>query len=271
MIKRPALRWHGGKFMLAPWICDHLPPHRVFVEPFGGAASVLLRKPRSYAEVYNDLDSDVVNLFRVLRSESAAKLVDAVAMTPFSRDEHAEAYLPADDPVERARRLIVRSFMGFGSNGAHRATGFRANSNRSGTTPARDWINYPDVIPAIVERLRGVIIENRDAVEVMKAHDGPSTLHYVDPPYLPETRDAGQDYAHEMTVADHKNLLAFLQTVEGMVVLSGYPSNLYDEALQDWKRIERDALADGARRRTEVLWINENAVFAEGLFAESAA
>lgn len=271
MITRPALRWHGGKYLLAPWICDSLPPHRVYVEPFGGAASVLLRKPRSYAEVYNDLDGDVVNLFRVLRSADADALVDAVALTPFAREEHELSYQMVDDAVERARRLIVRSFMGFGSNGAQRATGFRANSNRSGTTPARDWQNYPAALPAIVERLRGVVIENRDAEQVMAAHDGPKTLHYVDPPYLPETRDAGSDYAHEMTVEQHEALLTYLRSVEGMVVLSGYPSRLYDDALHDWKRIDRRALADGARERTEVLWINPKAVFAEGLFAEDAA
>lgn len=255
---RPLLRWHGGKWILAPWIIEHLPPHRVYVEPFGGAASVLLRKPRSYAEVYNDLDDDVVNLFRVLRSPDAGRLVEAVKLTPFSRVEQSEAYAKTDDPVERARRLIVRSFQGFGSNGTHRATGFRANSTRSGTTPARDWLNYPDALAIIVERLRGVTIENRDALKVMAVNDCPEAVHYVDPPYLPETRDSGTDYAHEMTADDHSRLLDFLPSLKGVVLLSGYASNLYDAALGGWRRIERLALADGARARTEVLWINRD-------------
>lgn len=254
---RPVLRWHGGKWLLAPWIIENLPPHRVYVEPFGGAASVLLRKPRAYAEVYNDLDCDVVNLFRVLRdAESGARLAELVRLTPFARDEQVEAYDPTDDAVEQARKLIVRSFMGFGSNGTHRATGFRANSNRSGTTPARDWFNYPEALAAVVERLRGVTIENRDACEVMAAHDTDEALHYVDPPYLPDTRDAGGDYAHELTTDDHEKLLAFLRGLKGAVVLSGYPHSLYDAELPGWTRIERAALADGARARTEVLWIN---------------
>lgn len=256
-LTRPVLRWHGGKWLLAPWIIENLPPHRVYVEPFGGAASVLLRKPRAYAEVYNDLDCDVVNLFRVLRdAESGARLAELVRLTPFARDEQVEAYDPTDDAVEQARKLIVRSFMGFGSNGTHRATGFRANSNRSGTTPARDWFNYPEALAAVVERLRGVTIENRDACEVMAAHDTDEALHYVDPPYLPDTRDAGGDYAHELTAEDHEKLLAFLRGLQGAVVLSGYPHSLYDEALSGWTRVERAALADGARARTEVLWIN---------------
>lgn len=258
---RPVLRWHGGKWILAPWIISHFPDHRVYVEPFGGAASVLLRKSRSYAEIYNDLDQEVVNLFRVLRSERAAELVDMVRLTPFARVDFMDAYSAGDDPVERARCLIVRSFMGFGSNGHNRSTGFRSNSNRSGTTPAHDWANYPDHLARIIERLNGVVIESKDATAVMLTHDGPNTLHYVDPPYVFSTRaDLSKDYAHELTDADHSALLETLKSLTGTVILSGYPSELYDEALSGWRRIERVALADGASKRTEVLWINREEV-----------
>lgn len=256
-VSRPLLRWHGGKWLLAPWIISLMPAHRVYVEPFGGAGSVLMRKPKSYAEIYNDLDDDVVNLFRVLRSDRAAELIDQLKLTPFASVEFFCAYHKTDDDLERARRLVVRSFMGFGSNGTHRKTGFRSNSNRSGTTPARDWANYPGALAAIVERLRGVVILNRDATEVMAAHDGPDTLHYVDPPYVFATRtDAGHDYAHELGDADHVALLAFLKTLQGKVILSGYPCGFYDDALSGWRRVERKSLADGAKERTEVLWMN---------------
>ena len=254
---RPVLRWHGGKWLLAPWIIEHMPAHRVYVEPFGGAASVLMRKPRSYAEVYNDLDDDVVNLFRVLRSNRADDLIRLLTLTPFAATEFRAAYEASDDAVERARRLIVRSFMGFGSNGVHQRTGFRSNSNRSGTTPARDWVNYPDALAAIVDRLAGVVVLNRDAKEVMQAHDQADALHYVDPPYVFDTRsDAAHDYAHEMTDAQHLDLLVFLKTLQGKVIVSGYPQPFYDETLTGWHRVQRTALADGAKKRTEVLWMN---------------
>ncbi len=256
-VARPVLRWHGGKWLLAPWIIGHFPKHQVYVEPFGGAGSVLMRKERSYAEVWNDLDGDVVNLFRVLRSDDAERLVSLLRLTPFARAEFEEAYQFSDDPVERARRLVIRSFMGFGSNGHARSTGFRANSNRSGTTPAHDWTNIPENVASVIERLAGVVLENKDATAVMVQHDGPDALHYVDPPYVFDTRsDLSKDYAVEMSDNDHSALLVALRELRGMVVLSGYTHPLYEAALSDWQRVEKAALADGAKPRIEVLWIN---------------
>jgi DNA adenine methylase len=279
---RPLLRWHGGKWLLAPWIIGHFPKHRVYVEPFGGAASVLIRKPRSYAEVYNDLDDDVVNLFRVLRDSSQApRLTHQLYYTPFARAEFDEAYGPTEDPVERARRLIIRSFMGFGSDGHNgaRPTGFRANSNRSGTTPAHDWANYGDALCEIILRLQGVVVEHRPACEVMERHDSEETLHFLDPPYIWETRSTAKNssrknYRHEMSNVEHEKLLTYCRRLRGMVVISGYPHPLYDQALSDWHRVERAALADGARPRTEVIWLNPAAAAqcpAPTLFQAAAA
>lgn len=264
---RPALRYHGGKWRLAPWILENLPAHRVYVEPFGGGASVLLRKERSRAEVYNDLDGEIVAFFRVLQDPTLSlELERQLVATPFARDEFTLAYERTEDPVERARRLVIRSFMGFGSDGCNdaRPTGFRANSNQSTRTPALDWVNYAPQIGAFCARLRGVVLENRPAVEVIKQQDGPETVFYVDPPYLHETRSAinnsaGKNYRHEMTDEDHRELAEVLNAVEGKVVLSGYASDLYEELFGNWVREEREALADGARKRTEILWFNQAA------------
>lgn len=251
---RPMVRYHGGKWRLAPWIVSHFPEHRVYVEPFGGAASVLLRKWRSHAEVYNDLDGEMVNLFRVAR-DRGEELVRAVEMTPFAREEFELSYEEAEDAVERARRTVARCYMGFGSNALNRSTGFRACSTRSGTTPAADWRNFPEALRAIVERLRGVVVECREAAEVMRTHDGPGTLHYVDPPYVAESRSGWSEYRHEMTAEDHAALAGMLGDLEGAVVLSGYGSDLYGDLFAGWDRVECRAMADGARERRECLWL----------------
>jgi len=258
---RPIVRYHGGKWRLAPWIIGHFPPHRVYVEPFGGGGSVLLQKPRTYSEVYNDTDVEIVSLFRVVRNRGQ-ELKRLLELTPFSRDDYRESFERAEDELEQARRTVVRSFMGFGSNALCRdvKSGFRSCSNRSGTIPAHDWRNYPTALVWIIERLRGVVIENRDAMEVMSAHDTENTLHYCDPPYVHETRSSRMhghhSYTHEMTDADHEDLAAFLATLKGRVAVSGYECDLYDRLFSGWRRVERAALADGARPRKEVLWTN---------------
>ena len=249
------VRYHGGKVRIADKIIGLFPAHDCYVEPFGGGAGVLLAKQRSRLEVYNDLDRDMVTLFRVLR-DSPEKLAAAIALTPFAREEHEISYETASTDVERARRVLVRSHFGHGSSGIHRATGFRAAGMRAGTLPVHGWMTLPETVRNAAERMRGVVIEHRPAVLVMQAHDGAQTVHYVDPPYLPETRDKGKDYRHEMTRKDHEELLAALRNLKGSVVLSGYASPMYDAALHDWRRIEIKTHADRGQKRTEVIWCN---------------
>lgn len=269
-VQRPPMRYHGGKWRLAPWIISHFPAHRVYVEPYGGGASVLMRKPRSYAEVYNDLAGDVVNVFRVLREpELAEHLECALRLTPFARDEFLETsashMATITDPVERARRTIFRALSGFGSasSNPNHATGFRANSNRSGTTPAHDWASYPNHVAAFTARLRGVVIENRPALDVMQQHDSRDTLHFVDPPYVFSTRRLDRakgkgSYVHEMSDDDHREMAQALHELRGMVIVCGYASPLYDELFGDWRCVMTDAHADGARDRIESLWLSPN-------------
>lgn len=264
-VTRPVLRYHGGKFRLAPWICSFFPPHHVYVEPFGGAASVLLQKQRVHAEVYNDVADEIVNVFRVLRDPAlASRLARLVELTPFARAEFELSYQPSDDPVEQARRTVVRSFMGHGSGAVYtkHATGFRTGVRGSrNQSAASDLLSWPGAVDAFVERLRGVSIESRDALYLMARTDGPGTLFYVDPPYPHSTRGSAkgvrQKYAQELTDDDHRRLAGVLQDLQGMVVLSGYPCDLYDrELFAGWERHERQAMADGGRKRVEVVWLN---------------
>lgn len=263
-IKSPALRYHGAKFRLAPWIIDHMPEHTCYVEPYGGAAGVLLRKNRSYSEVYNDLDGEIVNLFKVLRDPvNNARLRTLCALTPYSRDEFNAAYEPTENPIERARRMVVRACMGFGGAAAVGGqSGFRSDSKRKYATASHLWAGYPDNLAAIGKRFTGVIIENKNAIDVIKAHDSEETLFFIDPPYLPETRVQGnRHYRFEMGEAEHSELLDVILDVSGMVLISGYDSELYNDKLSGWRKEVKGARISagrGTKVRTECLWISPN-------------
>lgn len=283
-VTRPVLRWLGGKFRLAPWIIAHLPPHDIYVEPYGGAASVLLRKPRAYNEVYNDLDGELVNLFSVLRGPRSTDLLRALHLTPYARAEYRAAFAASADPVERARRTIIRSHLGHGTGGARidRATGFRSDGRSASTNVGGEWAEYPDAMLAVVQRLRGVVIEQVPALDLIRRYDTPRALLYLDPPYLPSTRSAKSrtagekyhTYAHELTASDHQELLAVVRESSAMIVLSGYPDPVYDAALAGWQRREIAARAHRNSPRREVIWINPAAAAALPaplLFSEVAA
>lgn len=283
-VRRPVLRYHGGKFRLAPEILKLFPEHRVYTEVFGGGGSVLMLKPRCYSEIYNDRDGEVVNVFRVLQDKKkAARLEALLRVTPFARDEFLLSYKHSRSDVERARRTIIRSFMGWGSDSVSRikasragfntrisstmATGFRWNSNRSGTTAASDWKVYPDCIGAFVERLQGVTIENRDAKDILQKMDRSDALHYVDPPYPFACRRYGNGstpehrYRWEMTDVDHRELSKVLHSLKGMVIISSYPGTLYDRLYRGWHRVawtggQFCSQNTGSKTRTEVVWMN---------------
>ena len=263
-IKHPVIRYHGAKFRLAKWVISHFPQHTCYVEPFGGAAGVLIQKPRSYAEVYNDLDNDIVNLFQVLRCEESNKrLQELCLLTPYSRIEFEKSFEPCEEPIEKARRLVVRATMGFGTAAANKGTtGFRLDTKRKCATAMHLWARYPDNLSSICERLASVLIESKPAVEVMRKHDAITTLHYLDPPYLPQTRVSGNRYyQHEMTIEDHEQLLYQIKELKGMVVLSGYDSELYNDLLPDWRKevkSSRISAGRGTAVRTECLWISPN-------------
>lgn len=262
MMKRPVLRYPGGKYKIAKWIISHFPAHEFYVEPYGGAGSVLMAKSCSQGEIINDLDGDVVNVFRVLRNaEQAKELERLIRLTPFAYEEYKDAYDPCDDPIERARRVIFRSFASMGSDGvSRRNSGFRGlKNNQTSVTAAQEWSRYPDVIQSFVRRLQNVLIEHRPAMHLFKSYDRVETLFYVDPPYLMSTRSKSSIlYSNEMSEQDHIELAAALHAVKGMVVLSGYSSNLYDGLYVDWKKMSKSSTSQNGKSRVECLWLSPN-------------
>jgi DNA adenine methylase len=261
-VKRPLIRYHGGKWRIAPWIISYFPPHRVYVELFGGGGSILLRKGRAHEEIYNDLDGEIVNVFRIVR-DNGSELKRQLALTPFAREEFILSFDPSEDPIEQARRTIVRAFMGRATNaatsnlkpGGALSTGFKSNTDKRGVTEARVWEKYPDALNSIIERLQGVVIENRNAIELIKQHDSDNTLFYADPPYVHSTRNTRKEYRFEMSDDDHNELAKELNRTTGAVIVSGYESDLYNELYQGWNKRQRSDFADGIHPRIEVLWM----------------
>ena len=260
-VTRSVLRYFGGKWQIAPWVISHLPAHRVYVEPFGGAASVLMRKPPSAIEVYNDLDEEIVGIFQLLQDPvQCAMLIRLLRRTPYARRQFEEAFIPSTDPLVRAQRAIVRAYMAFHHEALFnpKKTTFADAIHTNRHTKAHEWMRYPRHLVQVCRRLQGVIIERRDALEVIRAQDSPTTLFFVDPPYLPSTRTK-VGYRCELNQAQHVALLERLQALKGMAVVAGYPSELYDDMLRGWQRVERPHRAAGSRRaRTEVLWLSPN-------------
>jgi DNA adenine methylase len=230
------------------------------VELFGGGGSVLLRKGRAHEEIYNDLDGEIVNVFRVVR-DSGEELKRKLSLTPFAREEFILSFEPSENSIEQARRTIVRSFMGRAINAATSnlsasgalSTGFKSNTYKRGITDAHVWQKYPDAIDAIIARMRGVVIENRNALEIIDHHDGENTLFYADPPY--STRNTRKGYRFEMSDADHVALAEKLNGVKGAVIISGYESDLYHDLYQGWIKHQRSYFTAGLLPRTEVLWM----------------
>lgn len=261
---KPAFAYYGGKQRLAPWVVEHLPEHRVYVEPFAGSAAVLLAKPQVRQEVLNDLDGNVINFYRVLRDQPE-DLAVACSLTPYSREEYAAcADLDgATTDLERARRWWCRSTQGFGQS-ATRQTGWSISTAQ--TTPRMHQLTRRvDRFAELAERLRHVFIENRDALDVIARFGAdPTAVLYVDPPYLRSTRSAPTCYQHEFQEPDqHQALAAALNACKAAVVLSGYASDLYDDLFDGWHRSERVVTMRAGNGRTtkqaevvEVLWSN---------------
>lgn len=260
---RPPVKWYGGKRYLARWIIGHFPPHRIYLEPFGGGASVLLNKPPCDVEAYNDLDLRITRLFRVLR-DRGEEFIERTRLVPYSEVEFRDAavYAASTDDLTKAICDFIRWRQSFGGQGrSWSCTTTRARGGMAGDVNA--WWTAIEGLPQIIERLRRVQILCQPAVEAIRRFDHPEALIYADPPYLHSTRSksATSVYGVEMTDDDHRELASVLRSCKSKVVLSGYPSPLYDELYAGWLRVDLEIAnhaAGGKRkaRQTECLWLN---------------
>jgi DNA adenine methylase len=268
-MKKPlvAFSYYGGKASHLKWLLPLLPPTRQYCEPFGGSAAVLLNKPRSPVEIYNDLDSEIVNFFRVLR-EKPDDLVRQISLTPYSREEFANALkYEGDSELERARKFYVRIAQArsglpnvsagqwsFQATGTSKTSIFtRASFEKNG--------NFCLALMKVASRLKPVCFENRAALEVIDLYDHPETLIYCDPPYDPTVCQPA--YKFNMTVGQLDELAGRLKDCKSKVAFAGYSSPTLEKRFKGWKRIGVPVNASagagvgkGTAARTEVLWCN---------------
>jgi DNA adenine methylase len=262
MAMRPAIKWYGGKRYLADWIVGHFPRHRIYLEPFGGGASVLLSKPPVEVETYNDIDLRLTRFFRVLR-DHGDDFIKKVSLIPYSQIEFetAREYPLTAGDLEKAICDFVRwrqSFAGKGQSWSY-TTG-RARGGMAGDVNA--WWTAIDSLPRVIDRIRRVQFICQSAFEAIPRFDHEEGLIYCDPPYLHETRcqQSTNVYHAEMSNQEHRELAALLSRCKASVVLSGYDSPLYREMYGDWQKVTTEIAnhAAGGRqknRETECLWI----------------
>ena len=253
---KAVMKYPGSKWRLADWIISFFPEHHSYLEPFFGSGAVLFNKPRSNIETVNDLDGNVVNLFEWIRRDPE-KLAHEIYYTPYARQVYDDAFaMVPEDSLGQAVNFFTRLNMGYG----YRTTGERVGwkndvQGRERAYASQEWVHLPEKIIRAAERLRGVQIENRPAVELMKRFNYQSVLIYLDPPYVMGTK-YGKLYRHKMDDDDHRQLLDAAISHKGPLLISGYDNELYCNQLKDWHREETECYSQVCSKKREVLWMN---------------
>lgn len=250
------LNYVGSKWNMASWIIQQMPEHNVYLEPFFGSGAVLFNKPPGRIETVNDIDGNIVNLFKVIR-EKPQELALAVEFTPYSREEYYQSFELLGNElsdVERARVFLVRCWMARGGKTSDR-TGWRHNIDTATINALPDWNGLHGTILEAAKRLKKVQIENQNAITLIERYNRDDCLIYADPPYVLDTRTQ-RHYAHEMDNDQHIKLLESLNAHSGFVLLSGYNSELYNDILTGWTKHTKMAKTEAASLKQEVLWMN---------------
>jgi DNA adenine methylase len=262
------LKWHGGKYYIAPKIVSLMPPHTHFVEPFAGGLSVLFAKnPIGVSEVVNDLNGDLTNFWDVLKSEQTfSRFLRIIEATPFSQVEWQRSFdlLKSGGPVDRAVGFFVLCRQSQAGRMRSFAPITRNRTRRQMNEQASAWLNAIEGLPQVHSRLSRVVILNQPAAKVIHSQDGKDTLFYLDPPYVHDTRTTTSEYGdQEMTDKEHEDLLNLILSVKGKVIVSMYRHPLYDQlsSKHGWQ-MEQFNLPNNAaggeqkRRMIECVWMN---------------
>lgn len=250
------MKYPGSKWSLADWIINFFSDHHSYLEPFFGSGAVLFNKPRSHIETVNDLDGNVVNLFEWIRKDPE-RLAHEIYYTPYARQVYDDAFsaVPGDS-LGKAVNFYIRLNMGHGFRTNGEKVGWKNDvQGRERSYALQDWCNLPNKIVEAAERLRGVQIENRPAVELIRRFNYKNVLIYCDPPYMLETRH-GKQYRCEMDDKDHEILLRLLLQHKGLVLISGYDTDMYRDMLKGWNRFENVSYSQVCTQKREIIWMN---------------
>jgi DNA adenine methylase len=253
---KPILKYPGAKWRLAPWVISYMPPHKVYLEPYFGSGAVFFQKDTVQIEIINDIDGEVVNFFKICR-DNPSQLAEALELTPWSREERTLAFEHTDNNLERARRFAVKVSMSIGPY-CRQTSGYKCkNKPDTANDITSFWQHVPKQIATAGKRLLYAQIDNRPAVEVIQRNNTSDVLIYADPPYVTSTIQSHDKlYAHEMTDADHIEMLEALKAHKGFVLLSGYDNDIYRDYLQGWIMRQKSTLSMASSKRNECLWIN---------------
>lgn len=277
------IHWFGGKGQMLSWLIPVLDgiAHTRYVDVFGGGGSVLIAKHPVELETYNDLDSSLVDLFRVLTDPALFdQFYRRVAVLPYSRElynEYRATWRDADDLIERVVKWWYVARQSFSGKFAHSWSSVTNTVGRGIAGTCSKWLSCIDRLPEIHARLSRVQIEHADFRTILSRYDGPDTLMYLDPPYVTSARRSG-GYVHEMTDADHAELVELACGLQSAIVLSGYAHETYDVLTgHGWRLMQRDVACnavgrvrgsglkgagacDANQRRVESLWQNPAAL-----------
>jgi len=239
---------------MAKWIINYIPKHEVYLEPYFGSGAVFFNKSPVKIETINDIDSRLINLFRVIR-KTPEELARLISFTPFSREEYKRSYEKSDDALEDARRFLIRCWQAIGAKTSD-ITGWRSIISINGPNNTKQWSALPETIISISNRLKMAQIENQDALHLIQRYNRKNVLIYADPPYVRSTR-TNRHYANEMDDQGHIDLIEVLKDHNGPVLLSGYNNAIYQKYLNEWNVEERIVLAEAGAKKKECLWLNK--------------
>lgn len=253
------LKYPGAKWRIADWIIENIPEHHSYIEPFFGSGAVFFNKPQSNIQTINDLDGEVVNFFEVVR-DMPEELATKIYMTPYARKVYENTYEQLNkintSKIDRALNFCIKINMSYGHRFSYKVGWKNDVQGRERAYALRSWNKIPDIIMEAAVRLKETQIENGPAIEVIKRFNNPKCLIYCDPPYLLGIRNISKQYNYEMSNKDHEDLLNTIIKSKSKIIISGYDSDLYNDALKDWRKKTSFNLTQSMRKVKEVLWMN---------------